>query len=111
MSNPLHISGLHISVFLNEFLNCLIISSSIDGDCSINASYSALQVIKNSSAGFLRFGSSANSTSMFLPNLDHNTSHARLVSINSAYLKKFCNVDNIPAKILTDPTHAIAICL
>ena len=111
LCNPLQISGLRISVFLKDRLNCLIIGSSIGGDCSIKRSYSERHTFKKSFAGFLRDGSNANSTEIFRPNLDHWISHNRWDSINSAYLKKFCNVDRIPAKIFTPPTHAIAICL
>ena len=107
--NPLHISGLIISFSLNCLSKCFIIISSIDGDCSINLSNSARHIFKKSPAGFLLFSSNANSTVIFLLNLDQDTLDDLCPSINSAYLKKFCNVDIIPAKILNPPTIPIAI--
>ena len=58
-------------ISLKVDLNRLIIGSSIGGDCSIRRSYSALHTFKKSFAGFLLLGSIANSTDIFLPNLDH----------------------------------------
>ena len=52
-------------------LNCLIIGSSIVGEDSIKRSYSALHIFKKSLAGFLLFGSNANSTDILRENCDH----------------------------------------
>ena len=108
---PLHISGFLIFASLKLYLKLAIILSSIVGDCSINLSYSARHTFKKSNAGLRLTGSNANSIDISLPNLDHDTSAKRCDSVNSAYRKKFCKVDKIPANIFTEPTHAIAICL